>query len=159
MSSFSTRTKFTQKSKGKEYSCIRIKRIFKESIRYSISFVYVSLPSPSHYSPVTSPLPFWSQLDPMLLILHQRDWSVPQRYPPFINVTQRYSTWPQPILSQSGNRPKFDTGFVIFVVESAIVFCFLMVVKGLNFILSDFTVKFEFKKDLMAKLKKKGLSI
>ena len=53
------------------------------SFCYSISFVYVSLPWPSRYRRVTSPLPF-------LASVQQRDWSLPQRNPPFINGTNRY---------------------------------------------------------------------
>ena len=73
---------------------------------FRLCVVTVTVPLPSRYLTVT----VFGQRSSTLLIVHQRDWSLPQRYPPFINVTstfinvtqryptfinvtQRYSTW------------------------------------------------------------------
>ena len=67
-----------------------------------MTFVYVSWPS--RYLTVI----VFGQRSTTWLIVHQRDWSLPQHYPPFINVTQRYSTWPQRDLNVTSTWPQLD---------------------------------------------------
>ena len=70
----------------------KAREILLASLSFSLQYFFrlcvvtVTVPLPSRYLTVT----VFGQRSTTWLIVHQRDWSLPQRYPPFINVTNSY---------------------------------------------------------------------